>query len=78
MSIRVLRLMIGFIALIKFSDIYVVEYGLEADNLLKLEISDSGQQELILKIKKLMIFLCTLKMQLKLYVHGSRRLFIAL
>ncbi|KJV77836.1 hypothetical protein OTSUT76_2246 [Orientia tsutsugamushi str. UT76] len=43
-----------------------VEYGLEADNLLKLEISDSGQQELILKMKKLMIFLCTLKMQLKL------------
>ncbi|KJV90671.1 conjugative transfer protein [Orientia tsutsugamushi] len=66
MSIRVLRFMIGFIALIKFSDIYAVEYGLEADNLPKLEISDSGQQELILKMKKLMIFLCTLKMQLKL------------
>ncbi|KJV56508.1 hypothetical protein OTSKATO_0286 [Orientia tsutsugamushi str. Kato PP] len=66
MSIRVLRFMIGFIALIKFSDIYAVEYGLEDDNLLKLEISDSGQQELILKMKKLMIFLCTLKMQLKL------------
>ncbi|WP_331851680.1 hypothetical protein [Orientia tsutsugamushi] len=53
MSIRVLRFMIGFIALIKFSDIYAVEYVLEADNLLKLEISDSGQQELILKMKKI-------------------------
>ncbi|SPR11425.1 Uncharacterised protein [Orientia tsutsugamushi] len=36
MSIRVLRFMIGVIALIKFSDVYAVEYGLEADNLLKL------------------------------------------
>ncbi|KJV75854.1 conjugative transfer protein [Orientia tsutsugamushi] len=50
----------------KMSIRVAVEYGLEADNLLKLEISDSGQQELILKMKKLMIFLCTLKMQLKL------------
>ncbi|KJV51661.1 hypothetical protein OTSGILL_2079 [Orientia tsutsugamushi str. Gilliam] len=33
--------MIGFIALVKFSDVYAVEYELEANNLLKLEISDS-------------------------------------
>ncbi|KJV71201.1 hypothetical protein [Orientia tsutsugamushi] len=66
MNIRILRFIIGFIALVNVNNIYAVEYELEADNLLKLEISDSGQQELILKMKKLMIFLCTLKMQLKL------------
>ncbi|KJV54146.1 hypothetical protein [Orientia tsutsugamushi] len=66
MSIRVLRFMIGLIALVNVNNIYAVEYELEDDELLKLEISDSGQQELILKMKKLMIFLCTLKTQLKL------------
>ncbi|SPR10682.1 Uncharacterised protein [Orientia tsutsugamushi] len=29
MSIRVLRFMIGLIALVKFNDVYAVEYGLE-------------------------------------------------
>ncbi|KJV99508.1 hypothetical protein OTSSIDO_0729 [Orientia tsutsugamushi str. Sido] len=46
-----MRFIIGFIALVNVNNIYAVEYELEADNLLKLEISDSGQQELILKMK---------------------------
>ncbi|KJV53299.1 hypothetical protein OTSGILL_0855 [Orientia tsutsugamushi str. Gilliam] len=66
MSIRVLRFMIGFIALVNVNNIYAVEYELEADNLLSLRFLIVGQQELILKMKKLMIFLCTLKMYLKL------------
>ncbi|KJV51006.1 hypothetical protein OTSGILL_2583 [Orientia tsutsugamushi str. Gilliam] len=35
MNIRVLRFMIGFIALVNVNNIYAVEYELEADNLLK-------------------------------------------
>ncbi|SPR11524.1 hypothetical protein [Orientia tsutsugamushi] len=66
MSIRVLRFMIGFIALVNVNNIYAVEYELEADNLLKLEISDSWPTRINLKMKKLMIFLCILKMHLKL------------
>ncbi|KJW06966.1 hypothetical protein OTUT144_0074 [Orientia tsutsugamushi str. UT144] len=53
MNIRVLRFMIGLIALVKFSDIYAVEYELEANNLLKLEISDSGPTRINLKDEKI-------------------------
>ncbi|XAF75029.1 hypothetical protein QU601_000289 [Orientia tsutsugamushi] len=40
-EIRVLRFMIGFIALVVMYIKFAVEYELEANNLLKLEISDS-------------------------------------
>ncbi|SPR14260.1 hypothetical protein [Orientia tsutsugamushi] len=53
MSIRVLRFMIGLIALVNVNNIYAVEYELEADNLLKLEISDSGQTRINLKDEKI-------------------------
>nr|WP_245406738.1 hypothetical protein [Orientia tsutsugamushi] len=45
--------MIGLIALVNVNNIYAVEYELEADNLLKLEISDSGQTRINLKDEKI-------------------------
>ncbi|KJW04031.1 hypothetical protein OTSSIDO_0300 [Orientia tsutsugamushi str. Sido] len=66
MSIRVLRFMIGLIALVKFSDVYAVEYTLQDDELLKLEISDSGPTRINLKDEKINDILMYLKMQLKL------------
>ncbi|KJV80667.1 hypothetical protein OTSUT76_1956 [Orientia tsutsugamushi str. UT76] len=53
MSIRVLRFMIGLIALVNVNNIYAVEYELEADNLLKLEISDSWPTRINLKDEKI-------------------------
>ncbi|KJV55222.1 hypothetical protein [Orientia tsutsugamushi] len=53
MSIRVLRFMIGLIALVDVNNIYAVEYELEADNLLKLEISDSWPTRINLKDEKI-------------------------
>ncbi|WP_371219829.1 hypothetical protein ACA348_09565 [Orientia tsutsugamushi] len=53
MSIRVLRFIIGFIVLVNVNNIYAVEYELEADELLKLEISDSGPTRINLKDEKI-------------------------
>ncbi|SPR14212.1 Uncharacterised protein [Orientia tsutsugamushi] len=53
MSIRILRFIIGFIALVNVNNIYAVEYELEADELLKLEISDSGPTRINLKDEKI-------------------------
>ncbi|QES95907.1 hypothetical protein [Orientia tsutsugamushi] len=77
MSIRVLRFMIGFIALVNVNNIYAVEYELEADNLLKLEISDSWPTRINLKMKKLMIFFMYPQNASEVVVHESGYLFIA-
>ncbi|SPR15497.1 Uncharacterised protein [Orientia tsutsugamushi] len=53
MSIRILRFIIWFIALVNVNNIYAVEYELEADELLKLEISDSGPTRINLKDEKI-------------------------
>ncbi|BAG41212.1 hypothetical protein OTT_1754 [Orientia tsutsugamushi str. Ikeda] len=77
MSIRVLRFMIGFIALLKFSDVYAVEYELEADNLLKLEISDSGPTRINLKDEKINDIFMYPQNAAEVVVHESGCLFIA-
>ncbi|KJW07252.1 hypothetical protein OTUT144_0712 [Orientia tsutsugamushi str. UT144] len=77
MSIRVLRFMIGLIALVKFSDIYAVEYELEANNLLKLEISDSVPTRINLKDEKINDILVYPQNTVEVVVHESGYLFIA-
>ncbi|WP_371222971.1 hypothetical protein ACA351_05415 [Orientia tsutsugamushi] len=77
MSIRVLRFMIGLIALVKFSDVYAVEYELEADNLLKLKISDSGPTRINLKDEKINDILMYPQNTAEVVVHESGFLFIA-
>ncbi|WP_371218368.1 hypothetical protein ACA350_00980 [Orientia tsutsugamushi] len=77
MSIRVLRFMIGLIALVKFSNVYAVEYELEADNLLKLEISDSGPTRINLKDEKINDILMHPQNVTEVILHKSGFLFIA-
>ncbi|KJW05823.1 hypothetical protein OTUT144_0075 [Orientia tsutsugamushi str. UT144] len=77
MNIRVLRFMIGLIALVKFSDIYAVEYELEANNLLKLEISDSGPTRINLKDEKINDILMHTQNVTEVILHKSGYLFIA-
>ncbi|XAF72260.1 hypothetical protein QU600_001887 [Orientia tsutsugamushi] len=77
MNIRVLRFMIGFIALVNVNNIYAVEYGLEADNLLKLEISDSGPTRINLKDEKINDILMYPQNTVEVIVHESGCLFIA-
>ncbi|SPR13811.1 hypothetical protein [Orientia tsutsugamushi] len=77
MSIRVLRFMIGLIALVKFNDVYAVEYGLKANNLLKLEISDSGPTRINLKDEKINDILMYPQNTVEVVVHESGYLFIA-
>ncbi|CAM80991.1 hypothetical protein [Orientia tsutsugamushi] len=77
MSIRILRFMIGFIALVKFSDVYAVEYELEVDNLLKLEISDSGPTRINLKDEKINDIFMYPQNAAEVVVHESGCLFIA-
>ncbi|WP_146696147.1 hypothetical protein [Orientia tsutsugamushi] len=77
MNIRILRFMIGLIALVKFSDIYAVEYELEADELLKLEISDSGPTRINLKDEKINDILMYPQNTVEVVVHESGYLFIA-
>nr|WP_245406519.1 hypothetical protein [Orientia tsutsugamushi] len=48
-----MRFIIWFIALVNVNNIYAVEYELEADELLKLEISDSGPTRINLKDEKI-------------------------
>ncbi|WP_371253556.1 hypothetical protein [Orientia tsutsugamushi] len=77
MSIRILRFMIGLIALVKFSDIYAVEYTLQDDELLKLEISDSGPTRINLKDEKINDILMYPQNTVEVIVHESGCLFIA-
>ncbi|KJV69853.1 hypothetical protein OTSUT76_4143 [Orientia tsutsugamushi str. UT76] len=77
MSIRVLRFMIGLIALVNVNNIYAVEYELEADNLLKLEISDSGPTRINLKDEKINNILMYPQNAAAVAVHESGFLFIA-
>ncbi|SPR03168.1 Uncharacterised protein [Orientia tsutsugamushi] len=77
MSIRVLRFMIGLIALGKFSDIYAVEYTLQDDELLKLEISDSGPTRINLKDEKINDIFMYPQNAAEVVVHESGFLFIA-
>ncbi|SPR04402.1 Uncharacterised protein [Orientia tsutsugamushi str. Gilliam] len=77
MSIRILRFIIGLIALVKFSDVYAVEYGLEANNLLKLEISDSGPTRINLKDEKINDIFMYPQNAAEVVVHESGFLFIA-
>nr|WP_231966255.1 hypothetical protein [Orientia tsutsugamushi] len=76
MSIRVLRFMIGFIALVNVNNIYAVEYELEADNLLKLEISDSGPTRINLKDEKINDIFMYPQNVSEVVVHESGFLFI--
>ncbi|WP_371223675.1 hypothetical protein [Orientia tsutsugamushi] len=77
MNIRILRFMIGLIALVKFSDIYAVEYTLQDDELLKLEISDSGPTRINLKDEKINDILMYPQNTVEVVVHESGYLFIA-
>ncbi|SPP23697.1 Uncharacterised protein [Orientia tsutsugamushi] len=77
MSIRILRFMIGLIALVKFSDIYAVEYTLQDDELLKLEISDSGPTRINLKDEKINDIFMYPQNTAEVVVHESGFLFIA-
>ncbi|SPR14500.1 hypothetical protein [Orientia tsutsugamushi] len=77
MNIRVLRFMIGLIALVKFSDVYAVEYTLQDDELLKLEISDSGPTRINLKDEKINDILMYPQNAAEVVVHESGYLFIA-
>ncbi|SPR14316.1 hypothetical protein [Orientia tsutsugamushi] len=77
MSIRILRFIIGFIALVNVNNIYAVEYELEADNLLKLEISDSGPTRINLKDEKINDILMYPQNTVEGIVHESGCLFIA-
>ncbi|WP_371218384.1 hypothetical protein ACA350_07410 [Orientia tsutsugamushi] len=77
MSIRILRFMIGFIALVNVNNIYAVEYELEADNLLKLEISDSGPTRINLKDEKINDILMHPQNVTEVILHKSGFLFIA-
>ncbi|KJW03912.1 hypothetical protein OTSSIDO_0331 [Orientia tsutsugamushi str. Sido] len=77
MSIRILRFIIGFIALVNVNNIYAVEYELEADNLLKLEISDSGPTRINLKDEKINDIFMYLQNVDEVVVHESGCLFIA-
>ncbi|KJW03923.1 hypothetical protein OTSSIDO_0322 [Orientia tsutsugamushi str. Sido] len=77
MSIRVLRFMIGLIGLVGVSNIYAVEYELEADNLLKLEISDSGPTRINLKDEKINDIFMYPQNAIEVVVHESGCLFIA-
>ncbi|SPR15255.1 hypothetical protein [Orientia tsutsugamushi] len=77
MSIRILRFIIGFIALVNVNNIYAVEYELEADNLLKLEISDSGPTRINLKDEKINDIFMYLQNAAEVVVHEYGYLFIA-
>ncbi|WP_371219423.1 hypothetical protein ACA350_07875 [Orientia tsutsugamushi] len=77
MNIRVLRFMIGLIALVNVNNIYAVEYELEADNLLKLEISDSGPTRINLKDEKINDIFMYPQNAAEVVVHESGYLFIA-
>ncbi|BAG40877.1 hypothetical protein [Orientia tsutsugamushi] len=77
MSIRVLRFIIWIIALVKFSNIYAVEYELEADNLLKLEIYDSRPTRINLKDEKINDIFMYHQNVAEVVVHESGFLFIA-
>ncbi|BAG40669.1 Uncharacterised protein [Orientia tsutsugamushi] len=77
MSIRILRFIIGFIALVNVNNIYAVEYELEADNLLKLEISDSGPTRINLKDEKINDIFMYPQNAAEVVVHESGFLFIA-
>ncbi|SPR02719.1 hypothetical protein [Orientia tsutsugamushi] len=77
MNIRILRFIIGFIALVNVNNIYAVEYELEADNLLKLEISDSGPTRINLKDEKINDILMYPQNTVEAIVHESGCLFIA-
>ncbi|WP_371219743.1 hypothetical protein ACA348_08645 [Orientia tsutsugamushi] len=77
MSIRILRFIIGFIALVNVNNIYAVEYELEADNLLKLEISDSGPTRINLKDEKINDIFMYPQNAAEVVVHESGYLFIA-
>ncbi|SPR16209.1 Uncharacterised protein [Orientia tsutsugamushi] len=77
MSIRVLRFMIGLIALVNVNNIYAVEYELEDDELLKLEISDSGPTRINLKDEKINDILMYPQNTVEGIVHESGCLFIA-
>ncbi|SPR12745.1 Uncharacterised protein [Orientia tsutsugamushi str. Gilliam] len=76
MNIRVLRFIIGFIALVNVNNIYAVEYELEADNLLKLEISDSGPTRINLKDEKINDIFMYPQNASEVVVHESGFLFI--
>ncbi|WP_108840023.1 hypothetical protein [Orientia tsutsugamushi] len=77
MNIRILRFMIGLIALVKFSDVYAVEYTLQDDELLKLEISDSGPTRINLKDEKINDIFMYPQNTAEVVVHESGFLFIA-
>ncbi|WP_371220703.1 hypothetical protein ACA348_05835 [Orientia tsutsugamushi] len=77
MSIRILRFIIGFIALVNVNNIYAVEYELEADNLLKLEISDSVPTRINLKDEKINDILMYPQNVTEVILHKSGYLFIA-
>ncbi|QES95800.1 hypothetical protein [Orientia tsutsugamushi] len=77
MNIRVLRFIIWLIALVKFSDVYAVEYTLQDDELLKLEISDSGPTRINLKDEKINDIFMYPQNAAEVVVHESGFLFIA-
>ncbi|KJV87486.1 hypothetical protein OTSUT76_1426 [Orientia tsutsugamushi str. UT76] len=77
MSIRILRFIIGFISLVNVNNIYAVEYELEADNLLKLEISDSWPTRINLKDEKINDIFMYPQNASEVVVHESGYLFIA-
>ncbi|SPR13591.1 Uncharacterised protein [Orientia tsutsugamushi] len=59
------------------NNIYAVEYELEADNLLKLEISDSGPTRINLKDEKINDIFMYPQNAAEVVVHESGFLFIA-
>ncbi|SPR06005.1 Uncharacterised protein [Orientia tsutsugamushi] len=69
--------MIKFIALVKFSDVYVLEYELEDDNLLKLEIADSKPRRINLKDEKINDIFMYHQNAAEVVVHEFGCLFIA-
>ncbi|KJV52575.1 hypothetical protein [Orientia tsutsugamushi] len=77
MNIRILRFIIGFIALVNVNNIYAVEYTLQDDELLKLEISDSGPTRINLKDEKINDILMYPQNTVEVIVHESGCLFIA-
>ncbi|WP_371253360.1 hypothetical protein [Orientia tsutsugamushi] len=77
MSIRILRFIIGLIALVNVNNIYAVEYTLQDDELLKLEISDSGPTRINLKDEKINDIFMYPQNAAEVVVHEYGYLFIA-